>query len=171
MMTHKMNNNRQFWTVWLKIVVLVTILTISTLLTNSYGSDDGNFKIKIISDDMVHACAAIIEYEEEQCKNVNDDSTTFVFYDVPVGTLISAEITDSYGNNFCSTGENHKKHAPEVLRPVIPCKSGGSNADMDSEQIQSSHIEIHGDNNKVGVDQRQQNIVDKIIEDINDILD
>lgn len=42
---------------------------------------------------------------------------------------------------------------------------------MDNEQIQSSHIEIHGDNNKVRVDQRQQNIVDQIIEDINDIFE
>jgi hypothetical protein len=163
-----MNNNRQFWTIWLKIVVLATILTIPALLTNAYGLDDGNFKIKIISDDMVHACAAIIEYEEEeQCRNVDDYSTTFVFYDMPVGTLIFAETTDSDGDKFCATGENHKKHAPEILRPIIPCGSGGlADAGMDNEQIQSSHIEIHGDNNKV----RQQNIVDKVIEDINDIL-
>jgi hypothetical protein len=166
-----MNNNRQFWTVWLKIVALATILTIPTLLTNAYGSDDGNFKIKIISDDMVHACATIIEYKEKQCRNIDDYSTTFVFYNMPVGALIFAEITDSYGDNFCAIGENHKKHAPEILRPVTPCASGESNADMDNEQIQSSYIEIHGDNNKVRVDQRQQNIVDKIIEDINDILD
>src|SRR5919198_956782 len=109
----QMMNNRQFWTLCLKIGVLMTILTISGLLTNVHASDDENFKIKIISDDMVHACAAIIEYKEQQCRNVDDYSTTFVFYDVPIGTLIFAEITDSYGNNFCATGENHKKHAPE----------------------------------------------------------
>jgi hypothetical protein len=117
-------NNRDFWNASLKITVFWMILTIPALLTNAYGSGDGsgdgNFKIRVISDDMVHACAGI-EYGEEQCRSVNEYSTTFVFYDVPIGTSIYADITDSYGDTFCATGENHKKHAPETLRPVIPC--------------------------------------------------
>lgn len=119
---------------------------------------------------MVHACASI-EYGEEQCRNVDDYSTTFVFYDVPMGTSIYAEITNSDGDNFCATGENHKKQAPEILRPVIPCGSGRSEADIDNRPTQSSDIVIYGDNNKVKVDQRQQNIIDQIIGDINEILE
>ena len=162
-------NDRQVWIVWLKMVILV-ILTIPPLITYAYGSDYQNFKIKVISDDIVHACAGI-EYGEEQCRNVDDYSTTFVFYDVPVGTPIYTEITDSYGDNFRATGENHKKHAPEILRPVIPCGSGRSDADIDNRVTQSSDIVIYGDNNKVKVDQRQQNIVDQIIGNINDIFE
>ena len=163
-------NNSQSWTVWLKIVVLVTILTIPPLIADAYESGNGNFKIRVTSDDMVHACAGI-EYGEEQCRSVDDYSTTFVFYDVPVGTSIYAEITDSYGDNFCARGENHKRHAPEILRPVIPCGSGRSDADIDNRATQSSDIVIYGDDNKVKVDQRQQNIVDQIIGDINEILE
>jgi hypothetical protein len=43
-------NNRQFWTTSLKITVLVMILIIPVLLTDAYGSGDGNFKIRVISD-------------------------------------------------------------------------------------------------------------------------
>jgi hypothetical protein len=164
--------NGQFWTTSLKIIALVMILTIPVLLTDAYGSEDGNFKIRVISDDMVRACAGI-EYGEEQCRRVNDYSTTFVFYNVPVGDSIYAEITDSYGDNFCATGENHKMHAPEILRPVIPCGSGRSDvdADIDDRPTQSSDIVIYGDNNDVRVDQRQQNIIDQIIGDLGEILE
>jgi hypothetical protein len=55
--------------------------------------------------------------------------------------------------------------------PVIPCGSGRSDADIDNRPTQSSDIVIYGDNNKVKVDQRQQNIIDQIIGDINEILE
>jgi hypothetical protein len=48
---------------------------------------------------------------------------------------------------------------------------GGSNADMDNEQTQSSHVVIYGDNNKVKIDQRQRNIVDQTIEDIDGLFE